>query len=249
MGKFAVMGSPIAHSYSPTLHRAAFAHLGVDADYQAEDIKSLDSVDFDNYLGLSLTMPLKLDAFELADTHDDESLATGVSNTLLISNGYKTALNTDVYGIAKSVENLDCATVQIVGTGATAKSAALALRERKIFFHGRNPEKIQMITDWAESQSIEITNKQSVDLVIDTTPGETYLEYVRHSYVLDVAYVSDRNAGASGLISGLEMLLHQAVLQNISFSSPFVSEKIDALTLTEVMRRALAERVGEWSNA
>ena len=249
MARFAVMGSPIAHSLSPTLHRAAFAHLGLEAQYEAEKNTTLKNVDINSYRGLSLTMPLKLEAFSLADTHDDESLATGVSNTLLISKGHLTALNTDVYGIAKAVEPLDVERVQIVGTGATAKSAALAMRDKEISFTGRNPEKIVLISDWASTQGIEPAEQEIVDLVIDTTPGDSELVYKQHRNILDVAYASNRNAGAKGLISGLEMLLHQAVLQNLSFSTPFVQEKIDLLDLTEVMRRALAQRVGEWSNA
>ena len=60
----AVLGSPISHSLSPTLHRAAYASLGLDWSYDAFDVTAeqlpafVDSLD-DSWVGLSLTMPLK----------------------------------------------------------------------------------------------------------------------------------------------------------------------------------------------
>jgi shikimate dehydrogenase len=249
MNKYAVMGSPISHSHSPILHAAGFEYLGIEAQYEAVDRSKLSFEDLFGYAGLSLTMPLKLDAYELADAHDDESLDTGVSNTLLISSGRITALNTDVYGVSKAIEPLDAESIQIIGTGATAKSAAIAVRDRKVFFSGRNPEKVTQIENWAESKRIEVSPSKKVDVVIDTTPGEAEIEYVDYQKVLDVAYGSNRNQNNPKLISGLEMLLHQAVLQNIAFSASQVSKKTDFEELTSVMRGALESRVGEWSNA
>lgn len=249
MNKFAVMGAPISHSHSPTLHAAGFEYFGIEAEYMAVEKSELSREDLADYAGLSLTMPLKLDAFELADTHDDESLDTGVSNTLLISANRVMALNTDVYGVSKSIESLEAESVQIIGTGATAKSAALAVRDKKLFFSGRNPEKLAQIEGWAKSKGIELLVSNKVDVVIDTTPGESQVEYVDYGRVLDVAYASDRNSHNPKLISGLEMLLHQAVAQNIVFSAAQVKKEPDFDELTSVMRRALESRVGEWLNA
>lgn len=247
--KFAVMGSPISHSLSPTLHKAAFGFLGIEASYEKVEKSILTAIDLDGYTGLSLTMPLKLDAFELADGHDNESKLTGVSNTLLISSGRITALNTDVYGIAASVAPLSIQSVQIIGTGATAKSAAIALSDKTISFSGRNPEKLLAIENWAKKQKICLAKQDPVDLVIDTTPGNAESEYARHDYVLDVAYSSSRNASHPRLISGYEMLLQQAVAQSTAFSSLLGKPNIDLEELTLIMREALVGRVGEWSNA
>jgi len=249
MNRYAVMGSPIQHSHSPTLHKAAFEFLGLSAEYAAVEKTGIDRADLAGYAGLSLTMPLKNDAFLIADTHDEESEATGVCNTLLISNERVLGLNTDVYGIAKSVENVPRQTVEIIGNGATAKSAAYAMRESRVSFTGRNTEKVREITLWAESVGITVEDSKSVDLVIDTTPSEARINYKPHSVVLDVAYNSDRNSTSESLISGLEMLLHQAVLQSLVFNGDKLDFKIDREELTSSMRRALEARVGEWSNA
>ena len=249
MNSFAVMGQPISHSLSPILHNAAFAFLGIGASYISIEKAELQRSDLTGFSGLSLTMPLKLDAFGLANTHDDESLKTGVSNTLLISGDQVSALNTDVYGISKSIEKIGAKTVQIIGTGATAKSAAVAVEDKVVVFAGRNISKLDAINSWAEDIGIRIGSFDEVDLVIDTTPADAVSEYLPHSWVMDVAYNSERNADKPDLISGLEMLLNQAVVQNIAFSQSLVSEEIDIEQLTKVMRLALVGHVGEWSNA
>ena len=60
----AVLGSPIAHSLSPALHRAAYAGLGLDWTYDAFEVDEAGLAGFlagldGSWAGLSLTMPLK----------------------------------------------------------------------------------------------------------------------------------------------------------------------------------------------
>jgi shikimate dehydrogenase len=65
--EFAVLGSPIQHSKSPTIHLAAYQALGLDWNYERFEV---DKTNFDAFLssrrldGASLTMPLKEVAFE-----------------------------------------------------------------------------------------------------------------------------------------------------------------------------------------
>ena len=77
-----VAGSPIAHSLSPALHRAAYAHLGLDWEYDRHEVAEdglgefLDGLD-DTWRGLSLTMPLKHEAVRLATRRVRSGLAGG----------------------------------------------------------------------------------------------------------------------------------------------------------------------------
>ena len=64
----AVLGSPIAHSLSPVLHRAAYAELGLGWIYEAIEVREEDLASFldsrdESWVGLSLTMPLKRAVF------------------------------------------------------------------------------------------------------------------------------------------------------------------------------------------
>ena len=70
----AVLGSPIAHSLSPALHRAAYAHLGLDWHYERHEVVADELSGFvagcgPDWRGLSMTMPLKEAALALGATY------------------------------------------------------------------------------------------------------------------------------------------------------------------------------------
>ncbi|GAB3167027.1 shikimate dehydrogenase [Myceligenerans halotolerans] len=143
----AVLGHPIAHSLSPTLHTAAYRALGLDDwDYGRHDVaeddleKFLAGVDRD-WAGLSLTMPLKHRALELVDHVDPPAAAVGAVNTVLVSPAGPaggvtlTGTNTDVYGLVQALrEGLSSrpaavTNAVVLGGGATAASTLAALAE------------------------------------------------------------------------------------------------------------------------
>ena len=104
----AVWGSPIRHSLSPVLHRAAHAALGLgDWSYDRREVDEAGFADAfagldETWVGLSLTMPLKEVGLRAAGTVSDIAAATGAANTLVrdvdAAAGW-TAHNTDVHGI------------------------------------------------------------------------------------------------------------------------------------------------------
>jgi len=75
----AVLGSPISHSLSPALHRAAFERIGVSGSYDAIDVPSGSLQEFflaheSAYDYFSLTMPLKEEAHLLNVRSNQHSL-------------------------------------------------------------------------------------------------------------------------------------------------------------------------------
>lgn len=153
---FAVLGSPVAHSLSPVMHRAAHAALGVaDARYEAIDVpagtlaEALARGAGRRLAGASVTMPLKREAFDLAVEHDAISAELGIANTLLRRpDGTWRAENHDVHGIARSLRDHGAeriGTAAVIGSGATALSAVTALSglgAREIALTARSPEKL-----------------------------------------------------------------------------------------------------------
>ena len=133
----AVLGSPIAHSLSPAMHRAAYDHLGLDWSYDAVEVESpdlerfLDGLD-GTWRGLSLTMPLKRTVVPLVDSLDDWSELSGVANTVLLADGRRQGCNTDIPGamaaLAERVQD-PLRSAVVIGGGATAASVLLALAE------------------------------------------------------------------------------------------------------------------------
>jgi shikimate dehydrogenase len=134
----AVLGSPISHSLSPALHRAAYRALGLGQwSYEAHEVKAPALRGFvaglgPQWAGLSLTMPLKEAAFEVADECSDLAREVGAVNTLYRGpdgRGWR-GDNTDVYGVSQALREAGCehvASAVLLGSGATARAVVAAL--------------------------------------------------------------------------------------------------------------------------
>jgi shikimate dehydrogenase len=136
--KAAVLGSPIAHSLSPALHRAAYAELGLDDwTYEAiecdqDGLPGLIAGRGPDWAGLSLTMPLKRTVLPLLDHVDPVAAVTGGASTLVFRPEGRYGYNTDVQGIVDALTEAGApapGSVTILGAGATACSALAALPE------------------------------------------------------------------------------------------------------------------------
>lgn len=130
-----MLGSPVAHSLSPALHRAAYAALGLDRRYDAVDVRPAELADFlaglgPDWAGLSLTMPLKQTVLPLLDGLSDVARATGAANTVVLDDDGSHGDNTDVAGIVAALREVGVTRAEravVVGGGATAASALAAL--------------------------------------------------------------------------------------------------------------------------
>ncbi|WP_338747836.1 shikimate dehydrogenase [Janibacter alittae] len=239
-----VLGSPVAHSLSPTLHRAGYVAAGLtDWTYTAHEVDEGGLTPFvadltEDWRGLSLTMPLKVAATGLAESVTDTARAARAINTLVRTDTGWAADNTDVHGITAAlreagVDGVDRATV--VGSGATARSAVLALTDlgaTRITVAARTPQRAEALRDVAEVGleivPIERWSRTGAPAVISTLPGgEANAAAAGHiddglagATVLDVVYADwptplARAAADHGarVVSGLEMLVHQAARQ------------------------------------
>lgn len=133
----AVLGSPIGHSLSPVLHRAAYTELGLDWEYDAVEVDEgalpgfLGGLD-GTWRGLSLTMPLKRAVVPLLDELSDRAVQAQSANTVILDERRRYGHNTDVPGaVAAVIERSDAlpGSAVILGGGATATSTLLALAD------------------------------------------------------------------------------------------------------------------------
>lgn len=236
-----VWGDPIAHSKSPALHAAAYRALGLDWEYGRRQVDAAGFADAfastdEAWRGLSLTMPLKEEAFRASATHDRHAELTGAVNTLLLGAG-PAGFNTDVGGIIDALaENgvMEPHTVRILGAGATSASALVAVHEigaTRVDVRARRPERTASIAGLAQRLGIRMSADSfdaptdRVDLTIATLPSGTVLDATTAAALssnggalFDAAYAPWPSAlaaswGTGPVISGLGMLLHQAVRQ------------------------------------
>ena len=112
MLNLAVFGDPIAHSKSPQIHRRFGDQLGVELMYEKVQVKESEfqskATAFfgDNGHGLSVTVPHKWLAFEMADSLSDEATIAGACNTLMMTDEGLYGHNTDGLGLIDDLERL-----------------------------------------------------------------------------------------------------------------------------------------------
>ena len=240
-----VWGDPVAHSRSPQLHTAAYGVLGLDWTYErrqvseaafAGELAGLSA----RWRGLSLTMPLKSVAFAAAARRDRRSELTGAVNTLLLDAECPRGFNTDVGGIVRalqeeSIDGLEHA--RIIGAGATAMSALVALGElgaRRVEVVARRPAAVGPLIELGATLGIDVVgsgfdtlSRAPVPVSIATLPGDAPVAEAAADalaqdggLLLDVVYghwptslATAWERSGQHAVSGLGMLLHQALLQ------------------------------------
>ncbi|GAA1218128.1 shikimate dehydrogenase [Rhodoglobus aureus] len=211
--KLAVLGSPIAHSLSPAIHRAAYATLGFDWQYDAVELSGdalpafLSALD-GRWRGLSLTMPLKRDVVPLLDWTDPLVELVGGANTVVMSDDGLRGYNTDVEGAMRSFLDAGLSSLEsvwILGAGATASSllvASIRMGAQNIEIFARTPAKAEPLKELGGSLGASVVVRQwkeaalSVEIpsvIISTVPGGAmdlhFDESVRTAAALfDVAY-------------------------------------------------------------
>lgn len=227
-----VVGSPIAHSLSPVMHRAAYSALGLEWTYDAIEVPAgalaqfVDGCD-QTWVGLSVTAPLKREAAEYAVTRSPVVESLGVANTLIGGPDGWHAVNTDVPGAVDALRErgIDAVTsVRFLGGGATVESLLLAVRTLEasaIEIWVRDPARFRGI-DGVTVRRLGEPMDEPVDLLVSTVPAEAVpVEAVESAgAVFDVVYdpwptflVSAASAAGLPVVTGLDLLAHQAARQ------------------------------------
>ncbi len=240
MIKAAVLGSPITHSLSPVLHRAAYKYLGIEGHYEAIQITTAQLPSFLNELdeswtGFSLTMPLKEKVLELVAQRETLALRVASANTLIREEGGWRAFTTDVNGFRAAAAQhhvSDFSVVGILGSGATARAAAAAFdaEHRSMTVLHRSAHREISMRQAAPLAQIEFLDWDSplpkFDLLINTTPHGVADSLV-HSKNISVGGVlfealydpwptlllSTWKSSDLKCIDGLDLLVHQAIDQ------------------------------------
>ncbi|AJE86817.1 Shikimate 5-dehydrogenase I alpha [Streptomyces albus] len=242
----AVLGSPIAHSLSPVLHRAAYAELGLDGwTYERFEVDEAGLAEFlagrtAEWAGLSLTMPLKRAVIPLLDEVSATAASVEAVNTVVFgADGRRRGDNTDIPGMVaalreRGVEKVDSAAV--LGAGATASSALAALAQvctGEVVAYVRSEERAAEMREWGRRLGVAVRTADWADaeralgapLVIATTPaGATdalaAAVPTAPGTLFDVLYepwpttlAARWSTGGGAVVGGLDLLVHQAVLQ------------------------------------
>ncbi|MFF8286990.1 shikimate dehydrogenase [Streptomyces albus] len=242
-GRAAVLGSPITHSLSPVLHRAAYAELGLDGwTYERHEVTEDGIAGFlagldGSWAGLSLTMPLKRAVIPLLDGISETAASVEAVNTVVFGpDGRRSGDNTDIPGMIAALEERGVHSVEsatVLGAGATASSALAALArlcKGEVTAYVRSEERARQMRRWGERLGVEVRTADwaraaeglRAPLVISTTPsgatdGLAQAVPATGGTLFDVLYDPWPTALAAAwhgpVLGGLDLLVHQAVLQ------------------------------------
>ena len=249
MDKFnaCVAGSPIAHSKSPDLHTAALTALGIPGEYGSVELTEdqlaghIDT--HPELVGMSCTMPLKTTLAHLGRERnwniDPTVTATRVANTF-VGTPTPSVYNTDVAGIVGALRT-SATSAAIVGSGATATSALVALKElgtTSVDIYARNQQTRADLAQLAQSLDMDATlaDLENInwdhDVIVSTLPTGVDLDVPTRlsATVLDVAYAH----GSVGE-KARAMLVEQAVAQFVHFvgvtGRSLTSEEVHRVTV------------------
>ena len=137
-GTYAVIGDPIDHSLSPTIHNAAFRELGMDCSYIAYRVPAgeladgIESIRRVGIAGINVTVPHKVAVMGLLDSADDDCRKIGAANTVSFGKGGRAVgHNTDMGGFLDPIWKRNLTVVGskalVVGAGGAARAIVAAL--------------------------------------------------------------------------------------------------------------------------
>ena len=233
--KFAVLGSPIAHSKSPLLHSAAYQFLGLEGSYDRIEVKKGKLQEFlqnegTEFDGFSITAPLKAEAYELSSEHDVISSRISTANTIIPHGEKWFACNTDVLGFMEILKRNFTSSLEhplILGSGSTAKSALYALTQfgvNSIQLMARNASAVEEIVNLFPDVEIIFlpwaTSVANASLVISAVAEVRSISFdKRVSNFVDVSYDESSlmlaliTANSYTYLNGLHLLVYQAAHQ------------------------------------
>ncbi|HSI44405.1 MAG TPA: shikimate dehydrogenase [Methylotenera sp.] len=130
--RYAVIGNPIAHSKSPMIHEAFARNTAQVLEYTRilapldGFVETVHAMIADGFKGANVTVPFKMEAFQLANQLTERAHDAGAVNTLIFNEAGIVGDNTDGAGIVRDIqENLQIPIagkrVLLIGAGGAAE--------------------------------------------------------------------------------------------------------------------------------
>jgi shikimate dehydrogenase len=190
---FCIIGDPVNHSLSPSMHNAAFKHLDLNCTYIAFRVQihelheSLNALRAIGISGFNVTMPHKVEVVRYVDSLDSNAKKTGAVNTVKMVDGNFLGYNTDSEGfitpLRKRGINFKGLTVLILGSGGACRAIVAALSTESeistLAIASRNKIQSMQISELCNRIGLKHTiipyndiqdAAKSSDLIINSTP-------------------------------------------------------------------------------
>jgi len=137
-GLLGIIGHPVKHSLSPTMHNAAFRHVGLNLAYLAFEVErdrlggAVEAVRELGILGANVTIPHKSAVMRYLDSIEGQAEEIGAVNTIMNKKGVLTGYNTDAPGAMDAIirsGHFESAPerVLLIGAGDAARAVGYGL--------------------------------------------------------------------------------------------------------------------------
>jgi len=240
---YCILGNPVRHSKSPTIHNACFQQHNINAVYLAFEIdeisKAITALRTLNVQGASITIPFKESIMDYLDWIDDEALKIGAVNTVINKDGKLLGYNTDHKAAIVPLKPFAIKNkkVCIIGAGGAAQAIAYGIHKEKgdLVIINRNKDRGEKLAlkyngDFILQDDSDKINIINADIIINTTPigmspdieGPAFPSTLLNPrmVVMDIVYtpvktklLSEARKKGCKTIDGLSMFLHQAMAQ------------------------------------
>ena len=269
MKNLAIIGNPVEHSFSPKMHNYISKIMGLSYSYGAICAQESDFVDLlrtlesQNYAGVNITSPFKLNAYNTCDVLSEKAKKFGSVNTCIFKNGKIFGYNTDADGLYKSLlkngMNIYDKDILFIGAGGATKPAVVYFSElgaKSISIQNRTAKKAQDIAEYVMNINdfkVEIgINKTHYDLVINTTtvgmspnidhcPINDFSFIDENTFVYDMIYNPEKTMFlkiaekiCAKTANGLGMLIYQGIIAYELFTGVKLPDNIYDNILSDV---------------
>jgi len=241
MKKFLVIGNPIEHSLSPTLHNYWIKSNNIDAIYEKKKLNENELGDIVLQIkqkkieGVNITVPFKKTIIPFLDELSAEAKSTQSVNTLYLKDKKVIGHNTDIIGfetsIKKSKFNIFNKEVLILGAGGVVSSIIYALKKMKVSKikisnrTNKNAENLKKlfknieITEWGEIPNFDvIINATSIGLKKDDYIKLDFSLISKNTLFYDVIYnpretnfLKTGKSLGNTILNGKLMFIYQAL--------------------------------------
>ncbi len=213
MSRFAVFGSPIAHSLSPEIHQHFARQANIALSFEriltgpGELKAALQQFRNNGGKGACVTVPLKIEAFVLCDQHTIAASTAGAVNTLFWKDSLLYGDNTDGDGLVRDItQNLGLVLkgkrILILGAGGATRGILKPLLDQEalaIVIVNRTLEKAQILSSFKVAaysyDTFDLANEMPFDLVINATSmslqdlvPQIAPKWIKGTFAIDLAY-------------------------------------------------------------
>lgn len=197
------------------------------------------------WVGVSVTMPGKFAALRFAGESTERARQVGSANTLVRTPTGWRADNTDIDGVRGALAAIGgtCGWALVCGSGGTAPAAVAGLAQlgvAGVTVLARNPDKAARLVDLGDALGVPTrfcdldggrlaAEVAGAEVLVSTIPADVAARYAGAlagiPVLLDAVYdpwptplAAAVSAAGGRVISGLQMLLHQAIAQVEQFT-------------------------------